>query len=187
MISYKAAALAIALGGLLIAAAPALADGSFSSGASSNGGSTRVSVGFSGRGFGHGRRGPDTGFGGSNVAVEGEPGQADFARGRGRDRRDFRHRRRGGRGGRGGRDFIALDPTLGYANWNYRHNRTALGNGFFGDGMVMGPGRYAYDRGYPYDYYFAPEREVQEEMVLIESAPRPVRCRVEMEVRVCGG
>jgi hypothetical protein len=182
MISFKAAALAIAAGGLLIAAAPASArsgpSGSFASTGSPSPSPTAAiwkstEFGkFRGAGewrtrvkFGRGKFGRDDGFG------RGKDGRHDRRRGR--------HR---------GRDRDNFSAGLGWSGDDlYRHNRTALGNGFFGDGMVLGPGRYAYDRGYPYDYYYAPERDLERDMVIIESPPRPVRCRVEMGVRVCGG
>ncbi len=186
MRSIRAVSLAFALGSFLSGAAPALAADSSVSSAGFKGGSTRVTVGFSGKsGALHGRRGRGTGFGGVNNPVfrDGDGLTATFATRRGRDRRDFRHRRRGGRD-RG--DFAPYE--LGWSGDDlYRHNRTALGNGFFGNGMVLGPGRYDYDRGYPYDYYYAPELDLERDMVVIESPPRPVRCRVEMGVRVCGG
>jgi hypothetical protein len=180
MISFKAASLVIAAGGLLIAAAPASArsgpSGSFASAGSPSPSPTAAiwkSTGFGKfRGAGEWR----TKFGG------GKFGKHDgFGRGK-----DGRHDRRRGR--HRGRDRDNFSAALGWRDDDlYRYNRTALGNGFFGDGMVLGPGRYAYDRGYPYDYYYAPERDLERDMVVIESPPRPVRCRVEMDVRVCGG
>jgi hypothetical protein len=185
MRSIRAVSLAFALGSFLFGAAPASAAESSASSAGFKGGSTRVTVGFSGKpGAFHGRRGRGRGFGVNNPVFRESDGlTATFAKRRGRDRRDFRHRRRGGRD----RDnFTAFD--LGWSDsYLYRYNRTARGNGFFGEGVTAGPGRYVYDRGYPYDYYYAPERDLERDMVVTESPPRPVRCRVEMGVRVCGG
>ena len=168
MISFKAASLAIAAGGLLIAAAPASArsgqSGSFASSASPSASTWKSTVRGKFRGSGEWRT------------------RVKFSRGK-----DSRHdRRRGRHRSRDRDDFTTVG--LGWSgDYLYRHNRTALGNGFFGDGMVVGPGRYDYDRGYPYDYYFAPERELERDVVIIQSPPRPLRCRVEMEVRICGG
>lgn len=180
MISFKAASLAIAAGGLLIAAAPASArsgpSGSFASaGSPSPTASTWASAGF----------GKFRGSGEWRTRVKFGRGKFRGHDGFGRGKRDRHDRRRGRHRGRDGDDFAL---GLGYSDgYLYRYNRTALGNGFFGEGMVLGPGRYDYDRGYPYDYYYAPERDLERDMMVVESPPRPVRCRVEMGVRVCGG
>jgi hypothetical protein len=183
MRSIRALFLAFALGGFAIGVAPAEADASGATNGGFRGGSTRVTVGFSGKpgGF-HGRHGRGGRFGGVNnpVVRESDELSAGFRQGRGHGRR-FRQRGRD----RGGDDFVF---GLGYSDsYLYRYNRTAKGAGFFGVGMVAGPGRYLYDRGYPYDFYHAPEANIEDEMVVIESPPRRLRCRVEMGVRVCGG
>jgi hypothetical protein len=184
MISLKAATFALAAGGLLIAAdGPASAQWAASANMGSGGSpSSPFASTWKLRDFGKYRgagewrtrvkfgrdkfRGGDKEFGGD--------GRGRHDRGRGRGPRDDWH------------DYTAFG--LGWSDsYLYRYNRTGRGAGFFGDGIVAGPGRYLYDRGYPYDHYNYSVGSFQDAGAAIDSPSRPVRCRVEMEVRVCGG
>jgi hypothetical protein len=158
----QATALAIALGGLVVAAPPSLAKGGsagfgqggtrISAGGGRSGLSGRGNMGGGEKGFRHRRdRRHDNGFGGTTNSVPdpfADSADFDVERRRGRfhdsnDGRFGRHRRSGG-------DVVFVEENLlGYREGWPRHNRTSLANGYFGYGSEEGN----YDRGYPYDYY----------------------------------
>lgn len=98
--------------------------------------------------------------------------------GRGRWREPGRGDDRG-RGHRRGRvrEIGLLGDNWSDGGWIYRHNRTAIGNGYFGHGSVEG-GRYAYDRGYPYDHYEGDRRQETYEPEPADT-PRELRCRTQ--------
>lgn len=180
------AAIFAAGAGALAAAVPVAAEGNSSADFTGRGG-TRISVGHGnpgfGQGMGHGhRRGRDDGFGGSNSRTPDPLG----------DRASFdtrRHRRHDDRG-RGHRvREIGLLGDNWSDGWIYEQNRTAIGNGYFGQGE-SGDGYYEYDRGYPYDYY--DEREAAEP----RAYARGPQCRTqwvpdghgdEVPVSICRG
>ena len=124
MNNFRTAIVAAALSGLVVAAPAAAEKGSAGFSARSGASVTSGSGGFNGT---RGYQGDDRAF-------------PQWRRDRDRD-----HRRRN-------RQISLLGDSWSEGGWIYEHNRTAVGNGYFGQGS-SGDGYYDYDRGYPYDYY----------------------------------